>query len=90
MTIELMLYICSKAFNLAVMLGAPAVVSALAVTILISLFQAATQVNEQSLTFVPKIIATFVSILISGPWILYTIKLFFLEVYSRIIHMPLN
>ena len=42
----------------------------LIVGVLVSIFQATTQIQEQTLAFVPKIIATFVAILVFGPWIL--------------------
>jgi len=49
-------------------LSAPAVLAGLLVGFMVSLFQAVTQIQEQTLTFVPKIIAVFLVLMISGPW----------------------
>lgn len=53
--------------------SAPMLVLALVVGLIISVFQATTQIQEQTLAFVPKIVAVFVSIILFGPWILNTI-----------------
>jgi flagellar biosynthesis protein FliQ len=53
--------------------SAPMLVLALVVGLIISVFQATTQIQEQTLAFVPKIVAVFFSIIIFGPWILNTI-----------------
>ena len=50
--------------------SAPMLGLGLSVGVAVSIFQATTQIQEQTLVFVPKIIATFVAILIFGPWIL--------------------
>lgn len=49
----------------------PILLVSLAIGLLISIFQATTQIQEQTLTFVPKIIAVFVSLIIFGPWMLH-------------------
>lgn len=63
------------------MLAAPMLLAALAVGLVISIFQALTQINEQTLAFVPKILAVFGALAIAGPWLLnqllgYTVNLF--------------
>ena len=70
-----------NALLMAVMLAAPMMGAALLVGLLISVFQALTQINEQTLTFVPKIIAVFAALLVTGPWLMsslvsYTSNLF--------------
>jgi flagellar biosynthetic protein FliQ len=45
----------------------------LLVGLLVSVFQAATQINEQSLSFIPKLIVTFLTLIIAGPWLLHII-----------------
>jgi flagellar biosynthetic protein FliQ len=57
-------------------LSAPTVIVALAVGFIISLFQAVTQIQEQTLTFVPKIIAVFLVLLITGSWMVTTVTEF--------------
>jgi flagellar biosynthetic protein FliQ len=70
--------------------SAPAVLAGLLVGFMISLFQAVTQIQEQTLTFVPKIIAVFVVILITGPWIIGEIQLFTQETYDTVDHLVRN
>lgn len=53
--------------------SAPMLILALVVGLIVSIFQATTQIQEQTLAFVPKIVAVFVSVIIFGPWILNTI-----------------
>ena len=59
-----------NALLMTVMLAAPMMGAALLVGLLISVFQALTQINEQTLTFVPKIIAVFAALLVAGPWLM--------------------
>ena len=53
-----------------VMLAGPLLVVSLVVGLLVSIFQAVTQINEMTLTFVPKVVAIFVVLLVMGPWML--------------------
>lgn len=59
-----------NALMLTVMLSAPMMVAALVVGLIISVFQALTQINEQTLTFVPKILAVFGALVVTGPWLM--------------------
>lgn len=67
--------------------SAPAVLSGLLVGFMISLFQAVTQIQEQTLTFVPKIIAVFVVVLITGGWVIGEIQLFTQETYDTVANL---
>ena len=58
------------ALELTLMISAPLLLSALAVGLIVSVFQAATQINEMTLSFIPKLIAIFAALLLSGPWII--------------------
>ena len=60
----------NQAMLLIVYMSAPLLLSALAVGLLISIFQAATQSQEQTLSFIPKLIALVVSLVVFGPWML--------------------
>jgi len=62
--------VATGAVWLTLKVAAPALIAALVVGILISVIQAATQVQEQTVSFVPKIIAITASMIITGPWIL--------------------
>jgi flagellar biosynthetic protein FliQ len=64
--------------------AAPMLVVALLVGLLISIFQAATQINEQTMTFIPKIVAVFITMLIFGPWIMKILVTFTTGVFTGI------
>ncbi len=55
---------------LLLLVSAPVLLTILAVGLLVSIFQAATQINEQTLSFVPKIIAAVAVLAVAGPWML--------------------
>jgi flagellar biosynthetic protein FliQ len=58
------------ALELTLIVSAPMLLAALVVGLIVSVFQAATQINEMTLSFIPKLIAIFASLLISGPWLI--------------------
>ncbi len=73
----------SAVYNILI-LSLPMLVAALIVGLVISIFQATTQIQEQTLAFVPKVIAIFLVILILSPWILTTMKEFTLGIFENI------
>lgn len=56
----------------------------MAVGLFVSVIQAATQVNEQTLTFIPKIVAVFLTLLLFGPWIIRTLTVFTIGIFNSI------
>lgn len=81
MTPETVLTLGQRGMELAIMVAAPPLLTGLAVGVLVSLFQAATQINEMTLTFVPKLLAIAAAMLLIGPWMLnklidFTVTLF--------------
>ena len=66
-------------------LAAPLLGVALIVGLAVSIFQATTQIQEQTLSFVPKIIAVFLSLFIFGSWMLTTLKEFTIRIYDNIL-----
>jgi flagellar biosynthetic protein FliQ len=66
-------------------LSAPLLGVALVVGLAVSIFQATTQIQEQTLSFVPKIIAVFLSLFIFGSWMLTTLKEFTIRIYDNIL-----
>jgi flagellar biosynthetic protein FliQ len=70
MTPETILTLGQRALELAILVSAPLLLTGLAVGVLISLFQAATQINEMTLTFVPKLLAVAAVLLLAGQWML--------------------
>ncbi len=73
MSTDFIIGLASEAVFVVLKASAPMLVLALVVGLLVSIFQATTQIQEQTLAFVPKIVAVFVSIIIFGPWILNTV-----------------
>jgi flagellar biosynthetic protein FliQ len=59
-----------QAIEVTLIIAAPILVTALVVGLIISIFQAATQINESTLQFVPKLVAMFIVIMLLGPWML--------------------
>jgi len=72
MTPETVIDIGMQAMKVTVLLAAPLLLSALVVGLLVGMFQAATQINEMTLTFVPKLIIVALVILFMGPSMLST------------------
>lgn len=70
MTPEFVVDIGRKAMETVLLVSAPMLLAALIVGLLISIFQAATQINEQTMTFIPKIVAVLVTLLIFAPWMI--------------------
>ena len=73
-----------QALYLIAMITAPMLLSALAIGLLIGMFQAATSINEQTLSFIPKLMVLLMSILIAGPWMLNLLLSFTRRLYIGI------
>jgi flagellar biosynthetic protein FliQ len=69
-TIEFVADLATRALWVTLLVSAPILGLGLAIGVLVSIFQAVTQIQEMTLTFVPKIIAVFVAILVFGKWML--------------------
>ena len=76
--------LAAKALMNVLIWSAPAVLAGLLVGFMVSLFQAVTQIQEQTLTFVPKIIAVFIVVLITGGWVVEEIQTFTQETYDTV------
>ncbi|HRF62057.1 MAG TPA: flagellar biosynthesis protein FliQ [Candidatus Competibacter sp.] len=70
MTPETIITLGQRAMELAILVSAPLLLAVLVVGVLVSLFQAATQINEMTLSFVPKLLVLVVVLLLAGPWML--------------------
>ncbi len=70
MTPETVMTIAQRALEMTLMLAAPLLLVALAVGLLVGIFQAATQINEMTLSFIPKLIGMATAMVIAGPWML--------------------
>lgn len=74
----------SKAILVSMQVAAPALLATLAMGIIVSIVQAATQINEQTLAFIPKIIAMTIALVLFGPWILQVMMGFTVELFRQI------
>ena len=83
MTEEQVLDIMSKAVYTVIATAAPLLLISLVVGLLISIFQTVTSIQEQTLTFVPKILATFAGLILFGSWILNQLSDFMTELWSN-------
>jgi flagellar biosynthetic protein FliQ len=70
MSTEFIIGLASQAVYLVLEVSAPMLILGLVVGLIISIFQATTQIQEQTLAFVPKIVAVLMALLIFGPWII--------------------
>jgi flagellar biosynthetic protein FliQ len=84
MTEQTVIDIAGKAIMVAMQVAAPALVTTMVVGLAISVIQAATQINEQTLTFIPKIILLSVVLALTGPWIIQTMMNFTVEIINTI------
>jgi flagellar biosynthetic protein FliQ len=73
MTPETVVTVGRQALEMTLMLAAPLLLTALAVGLIVGIFQAATQINEMTLSFIPKLLAMAAVLAITGPWMLRTL-----------------
>jgi len=84
MTPESAMTIGRQALELTFLLSAPLLLSALATGLIVSIFQAATQINEMTLSFIPKLLVMFLVMVLSGPWMLQIMMDFMHQLYTDI------
>jgi flagellar biosynthetic protein FliQ len=82
MTPEQAVDVCRKAIQTILLGSAPMLIIGLVVGLVVSIFQAATQINEQTLSFVPKIIAVFIAMLFFGPWLIKLLTVFTIGLFE--------
>ena len=84
MTRDTVVTLTVEAMELAMKIGGPLLIVGLLVGLVISVFQAVTQIQEQTLTFIPKILATAAVVIVAGPWMLDQMIVYADELYSSI------
>jgi flagellar biosynthetic protein FliQ len=84
MTSQTVLTIAQEALQVTVLVSAPLLLTALIVGLLVSVFQAATQINEMTLSFIPKLLSIFAALIVAGPWILTMLVDYMQRLYSSI------
>jgi flagellar biosynthetic protein FliQ len=72
MTPETVMTLAQQAMEMTLMIAAPLLLSALVVGLVVSIFQAATQINEMTLSFIPKLLVMFLVLMLSGSWMIGT------------------
>ena len=84
MTPEAVMHLGRQAVEVALMLSGPLLFSALIIGLIVSVFQAATQINEATLSFIPKLIGTFTMLMLAGPWMLQVMIDFIRRLFESI------
>jgi len=84
MTPESVLTMGRQAIEVLLMVAAPMLLIALAIGLVVSIFQAATQINEQTLSFIPKLVGVMVALVIAGPWMLSIMLDYMRQMFTNI------
>ncbi len=87
MSPELVVQLGRRSFEAVLLLASPLLICALVVGLLISIFQAVTSINEATLSFVPKIVAVMVAMIIFFPWMMSYMCDFTREIFSLVAQM---
>jgi flagellar biosynthesis protein FliQ len=84
MTPEMVMTIGQRALEITILLSAPLLLAALIIGLLVGVFQAATQINEMTLSFIPKLIGMAGTLVVAGPWMLKLIVSYTRELFESI------
>lgn len=84
MTPESVMTMGRQAMEITLMVAAPMLLVALIIGLIVSIFQAATQINEATLSFIPKLVGIFVALVVAGPWILSVMLDYMRQVFTGI------
>ena len=81
---ETVMTVGSRALEITLMLAAPLLLVALVTGLVVGAFQAATQINEMTLSFIPKLIAMAITLVVAGPWMLKVLVSYTRELFESI------
>ncbi|MES2742115.1 MAG: flagellar biosynthesis protein FliQ [Pseudomonadota bacterium] len=84
MTPESVMTLGRNAMEITLMVAAPMLLVALVIGLIVSIFQAATQINESTLSFIPKLIGIFAALVVAGPWMLSVMLDYMRQVFTGI------
>ena len=84
MTDELIIHLGQETLKTAALLAGPILITALVVGLIISILQAITQINEATLTFIPKIVVVAIVLVLTGPWMLDVMSRFTINLLENI------
>jgi flagellar biosynthetic protein FliQ len=73
-----------QAMEITLLVSAPLLLVALIVGLVVSIFQAATQINEATLSFIPKLVGVFIALVVAGPWMLSVMLDYMRQVFTGI------
>jgi len=81
---ELVISLAERGITIVLMVAGPLLILALVVGLLVSIFQATTQIQEQTLAFIPKIVAVLIGLVIFGPWMLTQVVQFTTDIFQNL------
>jgi flagellar biosynthesis protein FliQ len=84
MTPEMVLEVGKEAGEVIILMSAPPLLAGLIIGLIISLFQAATQIQEMTLTFIPKLVGVGAALIVAGPWMLTLVTDYVIRLYESI------
>ncbi|MBB3225104.1 flagellar biosynthesis protein FliQ [Pseudoduganella umbonata] len=84
MTPETVMTMGRHAMEVTLMVAAPLLLVALGIGLVVSIFQAATQINESTLSFIPKLVGVFVALVVAGPWMIGVMTDYMREIFGGI------
>jgi flagellar biosynthetic protein FliQ len=84
MTPETVMTMGRHAMEITLMVAAPLLLVALGIGLVVSIFQAATQINESTLSFIPKLVGVFVALVVAGPWMIGVMTDYMREIFGGI------
>ena len=87
MNSQSVLSISQNALETAILVSAPLLLTALVIGLLVSILQAATQINEATLSFIPKLLGVFAATIFAGPWMVTTLVDYMQRLFTSIPHV---
>ena len=87
MNSQAVLSISQNALQTAMMISAPLLLTALVIGLVVSILQAATQINEATLSFLPKLLGIFAAMVVAGPWMVATFVDYMKTLFESIPHV---
>lgn len=84
MTPESVMSLAQQAMEITVLISAPLLLASLAIGLLVSIFQAATSINEMTLSFIPKLLVVFLVLVLAGPWMIEQILDYMTTLFTNI------
>ena len=87
MNADAVLSLSQNALQIAIMVSAPLLLTALVIGLVVSVLQAATQINEATLSFIPKLLGVFAATVVAGPWMIQVLVDYMQRLFTSIPHV---